>query len=328
MMDRSTPWYLSRTRGARLSDISDRRLAWFIERARTEREFKFESGNSPEAILDQLGLRDGQHLLNAALLLFADDPQRFCPYAVVKCSHYYGLEVTRPIPSQHTYGGTLFAQIDSAVDFVLSKIVRSVGSRQAAAGAEVRLEIPSEAITEVIVNAVVHRNYDSNGSVQVSVFSDRVEVVNPGRLPDELTEDDLAKTHLSIPVNPFIARPFYLAGYINQLGYGTLNVIRYCHEAGLPPPVFKSSDNEFRVVLWRDVFSDEILNELGVSDRQRKGIAHVKRHGRIVNGEYQKIAAVQRKTAARDLDDLVAKGVLIRIGEKRGAYYVLRGSRS
>lgn len=322
-MDKKTSFYISRARGAKLKDVSEERIAWFLERAKRERNFVFSGGRTIDNILKQLMLKDDDQLLNAALMLFGSNPQKFCANAIIKCSHYHGIEVTRPIPSQQILEGTLFEHIDATVDFVLSKLNRSVGRREAGPVAEVRMEIPIEALSEIIINAVVHRDYDSNGSVQVTVFADRVEVLNPGKLPGKLTVKDLAKKHVSIPVNPFLARPFYLAGYINQVGYGTLNVIKYCRKAHLPEPTFEQLNQQFSVTLWRDRFTDQLLATLGVTERQRKCVNYVKEVGSISNSEYQKIADVIRKTAARDLGALVKKGVLKRIGEKRGTTYVL-----
>ncbi len=208
-MNEPTPFYIAHNNGAEIADISKNSIAWFIERAKHERDYTFSGRKNVDDILKQLVLKDGPHLLNAALMLFGTEPQRFCPSAMVKCSHYYGTEVTRPIPNHQVFGGTLFKQVDEAVDFVLSKLNRSVGARREGPVAEVRMEIPNEAITEIIVNAVVHRDYDSAGSVQISLFADRVEVLNPGALPEQLNIRDLAKRHVSIPVNPFLARPFF-----------------------------------------------------------------------------------------------------------------------
>ena len=322
-MDKKTSFYISRARRAKLEDVSEERISWFLERVKRERNFIFSGGSNIDNILKQLMLKDDHQLLNAALMLFGRNPQRFCANAIIKCSHYHGIEETRPIPSQQIYEGTLFEQIDATVDFVLSKLNRKVGRREAGPTAEVRMEIPIEAISEIIINAVVHRDYDSNGSVQITVFADRVEVLNPGKLPGKLSVNDLAKKHVSIPVNPFLARPFYLAGYINQVGYGTLSVIKYCRKAHLPEPTFEQLNQQFSVTLWRDRFTNHLLETLGVTERQRKCVNRVKEVGSISNSEYQKIADVTRKTAARDLDALVKKGVFKRIGEKRGTIYVL-----
>jgi predicted HTH transcriptional regulator len=310
-------------RGASLKDIAPDRIAWFVRKTEAERGFKFKGKTSIRDVLVKLNLIRGKHLLNAALLLFGRDPQRFCRAAVIKCVHYYGSEIEKPIPSYQVFGGSLFEQLEHATDFILAKLNRTVGARNLKPSAGIRHEIPAEAIAEIIVNAVAHRDYNSRASVQASVFADRVEVSNPGRLPDGLQISDLGKPHNSVPVNPFIARPLFLAGYIEQIGYGTLKVIKSCEIAHLPAPTFEQRGRQFTVILWRNRFTDEVLDSLGLSHRQKEGIARVKRIGWIANLEYRKITGATRKTASRDLDDLVEKGVLQRAGEKRGTRYFL-----
>lgn len=261
------------------------------------------------------------------LMKMGFQPQRFCPAAVVKCSHYHSTEVVRPIPSHQVLGNTLFEQADAAADFVLSRLDRTIGGREETTAAEEKLEIPKEAIREIIVNAIVHRDYDSNASVQIDVFADRVEILNPGGLPDELTVDDLIKEHLSVPVNPFLARPFYLAGYINQLGYGTLNVVKWCREASLPDPKFDPAENRFRVTVWRNWLTDDRMKGLNLNERQIKAVQFLKSNLRITNTEYQKLTVVSRATAKRDLDEMVKLGLLKLEGAGRSAHYRLTGNR-
>lgn len=325
-MNKQTPFYIARARGAEIEDISKNTIVRFVERAKHERDYTFSGSGGVDNILKKLALKDGTHFLNAALMLFGSEPQRFCPSVVVKCSHYYGTEVARPIPIHQVFGGTLFQQVDEAVDFVLSKLSRSVGGRQKGPVAEVRMEIPNEAITEIIVNAIIHRDYDSAGSVQIALFSDRVEVVNPGSLPEQLTISDLARRHLSIPVNPFLARPFFLAGYINQLGYGTQNVVKWCRKAHLPEPVFEQRNKQFSVTIWRNWLTDQRLEEFDLNDRQRAAVRHLKSHRSITNSKYQDLFGVAKRTASKDLQHLVSlyliekegttgKGVIYRIAK-------------
>jgi ATP-dependent DNA helicase RecG len=327
-MKRAIPFYLTAIKGAKLSDLATDRIAWFVAEASATRKFSFSSAPTPKNVLLELGLLEKNRLLHAALMLFGREPQRTSPAAVVRCSHYHGAEVVRPIPSQHVFGATLFEQIDAATDFVLARLDRTIGDREEANIAVERLEIPKEAIREIIVNSVVHRDYDSKASVQIDVFADRVEVMNPGSLPKELSVEDLPKKHLSVPVNPFLARPFYLAGYINQLGYGTRNVVKWCREVGLPDPDFIPGNNQFRVTIWRNWLTDERLNQLDVNDRQRAGITFLKEHRKISNPVYQKVAKAIKKTATRDLKDLVEKGVLEQRGTRGpGVHYVLATNR-
>lgn len=105
--------------------------------------------------------------------------------------------------------------MDQAIDFVLSKIALSVGTRAAGSQARVKYEIPKEVVAEAIVNAVAHRDYTSNGSVQVMLFSDRLEIWNPGSLPASLTLEKLRVAHGSVPGNPLLAEPMYLTGTLS-----------------------------------------------------------------------------------------------------------------
>lgn len=323
-MTKRNPFYLARASGAKNSDISKEAIARFVERAKNERDYTFSGTSSVDHILEQLVLKDGTHLLNAALMLFGNEPQRFCPSAVVKCSHYHGTEVTRPIPSHQVFGGTLFQQIDDAVDFVLSKLDRTIGGRDEGPTAEVRMEIPNEVITEIIVNAVVHRDYDSAGSVQITLFADRVEILNPGTLPEQLTVEDLAERHVSVPVNPFLARPFFLAGYINQLGYGTQNVVNWCRKAHLPEPKFEQLNEQFSVILWRNWLTDSRLENFDLNDRQRAAVQHLKSHRKLTNSEYQQLFEVAKRTASKDLRSLTSLGLVEKQGTTgKGVFYRL-----
>ena len=160
----------------------------------------------------------------------------------MKCAHFHGSEVAKPIPSYQVYKGTVFDLVGQAVDFVMSKINLWVGTREAGPQVPVAYEIPREVVAEAIVNAVAHRDYASNGSVQVMQFADRQEVWNPGGLPPSLILAKLCQPHGSVPGNPFLAEPLYLTKYIERMGTGTGDMIRRCREAGLPEPEFSVSD--------------------------------------------------------------------------------------
>ena len=111
-------------------------------------------------------------------------------------------------------------------------------------------EIPREVVAEAIVNAVAHRDYISNGSVQVMLFADRLEVWNPGTLPPSLTLAKLRQPHGSVPANPPLAEPMYLTRYIERMGTGTRDMIKKCRDAGLSEPEFMVSDG-FTVIIRR-----------------------------------------------------------------------------
>jgi predicted HTH transcriptional regulator len=165
--------------------------------------------------------------------------------------HFHGTEVGKPIPSYQIYKGTVFELVDQAVDFVMGKINRAVGARTLSNQAPVIYELPRLAAAEAIVNAVAHRDYTSNASVQVMLFSDRLEVWNPGQLPPPLTLKGLRAPHPSIPHNPLIAEPLFLTRYIEKAGTGILDMIKLCKAAGVPAPQFRQDGGQFIQTLRR-----------------------------------------------------------------------------
>ncbi|MGN0866478.1 MAG: ATP-binding protein, partial [Oligosphaeraceae bacterium] len=232
-------------------DISRPNVNAFIARAKEARNFPLKNSVSIEQFLTHMEmLKDGLPTY-AAILLFGKKPQRFLISSEVKCAHFHGTRVEKPIPSMQVYEGTLFDVVDSAVDFVLSKINFSVGTRHLNVRVPTAYEIPKEVVLEAIVNAVAHRDYTSHASVQVMLFADRLEVRNPGRLPRQLTIPDLARPHGSYPPNELIARGFYLTKYIEHMGTGTEDMIDRCVKAGLPPPRFEQRDC-FTITIYRN----------------------------------------------------------------------------
>ena len=94
-------------------------------------------------------------------------------------------------------------------------------------------------------------------------------------------------------------------------------------KADIPEPDFEQQGNEFVVTLWRDWLSEAYLTRLNLNDRQIKVIGYLKSKHEISNIEYRKLTDASIKTAGRDLEDLVQKGLLTLKGRGRGAHYLL-----
>ncbi len=320
---RTKPFDASACPEATLADISEDKVHWFLGRARQERQFALAVNTPPREALTHLGLLDTGHPTHAAVLLFGSNPQRFLLSSEVKCLHFHGTEVRKPIPSYQVYKGTVFDLVDQAVDFVMSKVTRAVGTRAQGPEAPVDYEFPREAVAEAIVNAVAHRDYTSNASVQVMLFADRLEVWNPGELPPPLTIEQLRVPHASIPHNPLICEPMFLARYVEKAGSGILDMIALCREAGLPEPEFRQDGGQFVQTLRRDWLTKAVMDELGLNERQKQGIVYVRDNRRITSSDYQVLTGASRQTATRDLDQLVKEKLFERRGKGRGVHYVI-----
>ena len=236
---------------AKMEEIDPDKVREFIKKARKKRGFPLSEDTTPLKLLQHLHmLRDGKPT-NAAILMFSKDPQYHFPTAVVKCAWFLTNEVMKPIEDYKTFDGDVMDQITQATSWVMSKMSLRFGVRDVTPDTEAEFEIPRSVIFETIVNAVAHRDYNSKGSVQVSVFRNRIVVRNPGTLPVELTKADLMEEHGSYPHNPFLAEALFQAGYIEKYGTGITENIRKMQEAHLLAPDIDLSA-EFVTTIWRN----------------------------------------------------------------------------
>lgn len=321
---RSKPFDDSVCDGATLKDIDNTEVKAFVETAEAAGRLKLRGSRTSKAVLHNFNLlRDGRPT-NAAMLLFGKNPERFFNNIQVHCFHFHGTEKRKPIASQQPYTGRLLEVIDQAVEFVLGKIDRSVGTRATDVQAPVKFEVPRSVITEAVVNAVAHRNYRHNGFVQVIVFADRIEVWNPGELPPGLTPELLRKPHGPIPRNPLIAEPLFRIKYVEKAGTGTTDMIADCRDAGLPEPDFVQHGPHFVVTIWRDWLTDEVLASYNLNDRQIKSVKYTKGAGRINNSIYRDLLGVSERTAVRDLRQLTDFGIFTKVGTTgQSAHYII-----
>jgi predicted HTH transcriptional regulator len=247
---RTLPFDAAFNRYAVFDDLDEEKIRNFAYIAHRKRAFPYTSDTDVKTILTHLNLIANDKITNAAILLFGKKPQKFFINSEVRCAHFHGYDKVKPIPNYQVYNGDVFQLINQAVNFVLSSIAVSTGVRDKGVEVDVEYELPVAAVTEAIVNAVAHRDYTSNASIQVMLFKDCLEVWNPGHLPFGMTVAKLKENHISIPVNPLLAEPLYLAGTIERMGTGTEDIIEKCKAAGLRTPEF-IDEEDFGVVLWR-----------------------------------------------------------------------------
>ena len=321
---------------ATLDDLDEDKIREFIAIASRKRAFPFEVESDIKSVLTHLNLLDGDRLTNAAILLFGKKPQRFFITSEIRCAHFHGFEVTKPIPSYQVYKGDVFQMVAQAVDFVLSKIDLYIGERDKSATVDVRYELPIQAVTEAVVNAVAHRDYTSNGSVQVMLFKDRLEICNPGSLPYGLTTAKLLLPHNSMPANPLLAEPMYLRGSIERMGTGTGDIVKRCLEMGLPTPVF-FQEEDFRVVLYRAVIetpeATPQVNHLTVKDTVKDTVKEsfsknqirilniITENNQITAEELVEIVGINLRNIKQNISKLKHNGSLQRIGPDKGGYW-------
>jgi ATP-dependent DNA helicase RecG len=186
-------------------------------------------------------------------------------------------------------------------------------------------DYPLTAIREAVLNALIHRDYFNIANfIQIKIYDNHIWFHNLGGLPEGITLDQLKGPHNSVFRNPQIAKVFYLAGFIEQYGSGTVRMLEWLKEEGLPEPEYKEEMGGFSVYFHKDIYTEDNLRKMGLNDRQIRAVMYVKERGKITNKEYQKLGVCSRNTATNDLRELIQKGIIRESGKKgAGAFYVI-----
>ncbi len=309
--------------GASLENIDEKKVRWFLKKARTERGLDINENLLIEEILMRLKLTQDKKLTNAAILLFGK-PQDFFPQSEVKCIRFKGTDVTGKMVDLKPIEGSVIDQVIEAEKFIYDHISMAAWIESGKIERQEKWEYPPKAIREALVNAIAHRDYWSVSKVQVRIFDDRMEFWNPGRLPEGWSVKTLKERHESIPKNPLIARHFFWIKYVEEVGTGTNKMVKWCTEWGLPEPDFEYTGTSLVVTFRKSRLTEEYLESLGLNDRQMKVIKFLKEHKRITSKKYADLFGVTDRTARNDLKELVDKDVVIQKGEsKRTTYYEL-----
>ncbi|RME82050.1 MAG: transcriptional regulator [Caldilineae bacterium] len=264
----------------------------------------------------------------AGILLFGREPQRWLRSAEITCVRYPGEQMSDDFLREDVRG-VLPDQIRRAEAFVADNMRR--GMRIRGLAREDTPEYPISIVREAIVNAVAHRDYSIRGdSIRLLMFSDRLEVYSPGRLPGHVTLENLVEERFSR--NEALVQVLSEMGFIDRLGYGIDRIIAVCEAEGLERPRFAETAAGFKITIYghgRDLVGAappaNLWAHLHLNPRQEKALAFLQENRRITNRDYQALCPdTSPETLRRDFADLVDRGILLKIGEKRATYYVLK----
>jgi len=195
---------------ASISDLSEECFLRFVGLA----GLKF---TTIENILEKLSLISNGNLLNTAVILFAENPERFFPNLKLRCA-VFGRTTTDYIIDRQEFSGDIFFLIDMAEKYILENI--HIGMKIEGMYREDIPEIDREAFREAIINAFCHRDYQEYDSVNIAIFKDRVEVRSPGGLYGGITIDQITSGMISKRRNELLAEMLHRVHYVEKWGRG------------------------------------------------------------------------------------------------------------
>jgi ATP-dependent DNA helicase RecG len=281
---------------------------------------------------------------HAGILLFGKSPQQFTRSSEITAVRFAGDTMSDTFNRQDITG-TLSEQIHRVETFLSDHLRKSVRLNDKMQREE-DYEYPMQAVRELVVNAVAHRDYSIQGdNIRLFMYSNHMEVHSPGSLPGPMTIENLKEERFSR--NPIIVQILSDMGFIERLGYGVDRVIELMKSQGHDAPTFINSNHGFKVTLSKqsqaesettavepepEITEGETLSFNGeykgqrINPRQESALVylHQKTNSRITNSNLKSMfPKVHPETIRRDLVDLVNKDILKKMGQKRGSYYIL-----
>ncbi|MCC8163536.1 MAG: putative DNA binding domain-containing protein [Lachnospiraceae bacterium] len=177
--------------------------------------------------------------------------------------------------------------------------------------------IPEAAFREAIANALIHRVWDVESQIRVSMFDDRIEIISPGGLPAGITEEEYLSGKLSVLRNRNLANVFYRLGFVEIFGTGILR-IKQLYEEGVKHPEFEVSENTIKIAL--PVFE----KDLNLSEDERMVYQILSKTVLKSIGEIAPCVPFGKSKTTQLLKDMEKKGVVKIEGRGRGTKYAIK----
>ena len=229
-----------------------------IKRGRlTEEEIKVDD----TILMENLHLfEEEEHLIRAAMLAFYKDPEKWVTGSYIKIG-YFG-DSDADLKYQDEVHGSLIEQVEKTVDLVYTKYLKALIDYRGIQRIE-QFMFHQDAFREILLNAIVHKDYSSCNPIQISVYEDKIYIWNDGEMPPDLNSaDKLFMKHSSKPYNPRLAGVFFKSGMIEAWGRGFEKIKEACAKYNAPLPEYDINKSGIMVLCKA---CDKYLNLLNES---------------------------------------------------------------
>lgn len=230
--------------GTSIADI-DRDYFRRFYRSRYEQELE-EQEQSLGQLLSNMRLSSGGTLTVSGILLFAKEPQVFLPVFHIKAVCYPGNDIHA---TAYLDNADILGRIQTQFEESLSFVLRNLRREQAGQGVNTlgEVEIPRIVLEELLANALIHRDYFVSAPIRVFVFDNRVEIISPGHLPNNLTVANIRTGNSNIR-NPILTS--FATKLLPYRGLGT-GILRALKEYPAIDFIDDREGNLFRAVIHR-----------------------------------------------------------------------------
>lgn len=301
---------------------------------------------SNEILLRNLQLYEGDYLKRAAIMTFHENPEKWVQGSYIKIG-FFG-ESDSDLLYQDEIHGPLIEQVDKAADMIYQKYMKALISYEDMQRVETPM-FPRTAFREILLNAIIHKDYSVGVPIQISVYINKMYVWNPGVLPKTLTIDMLFEKHSSFPRNPKIADVFFKTGMIETWGRGFDKIKIACQESHTDLPVWSlmmdgvmvhcNESKDYKILRENllgiddkgnaipDKVVDKVVDKMvdKMTDKEKEIykllLPHLKEFGSISNNEAKEITGKPSTTIKRYLNKFCEYKILEPVGEKKARRY-------
>lgn len=324
---------------ATLEDIDEEAVEYFVRLAMQKNRISQTALNdSTEKVLRNLDLMNHKgQLTNAALLLFGKNIKHWSRTATFRIGRFGANRAD--LIMQDEIDCPLIKMPDKIVAILRSGYLVSPIHYEGLQRIE-PLEIPEEAMREIICNAIVHRDYRGTFT-QMRIWNDHIELWNQGTLPPTYTVETLMQEHESYPRNTLIADIFFRAGFIEAWGRGYEKIRLAFAKEQLQVPTFEQVRGGVLATIQRERFLtiqngndgasggvslaqvDNTNNTLQLSDRQKKIVKVLKAAPTLPTKKMAQVLEIAYRTLQRELATLQKQGIIIREGNTSAGRWVV-----
>lgn len=311
--------------------IDTEAINYFIKKAVNAKRLSEDSiGSTPQKVLENMHLiSDDGHLKNAAILLFAKEPQRYFTGIQFKLGRFGRNEAD--LLFQDVVEGNILQMADRVVELLRSKYLKSPIHYKGMQRIE-PLEIPEDALREMLYNSIIHKQY-SGVPIQMKIFDNHIELWNEGPLPAGYTVEILWQDHLSKPRNLNIANVFCKAGFIEAWGRGYKKIREEFESENAPLPTLKETCGGILMSIVRPDIGNGVGNGVGndvgndvgnvtLTERQRKIYHLIAASADITAKQMAEILDVTERTIERELAKLQQRNIIRHEGKARTGHWV------
>lgn len=176
---------------------------------------------------------------NAGILVFGLNPEFYLPGAYIQYLKFSGEEMTTNVEFEKKFSGALITEMRQLDDFIQGNIVKKRPIKKESFQEESLHNYPYWALRELVMNAIMHRSYESNAPIYIYEFSNRIEIINSGGLYGEATPQNFPNA--SDYRNVVLAESMKILGYVNRFNYGVKRAKEELMQNGNGEPNFDFS---------------------------------------------------------------------------------------